>query len=101
MISQEQSKTNRARSCFYLLFPSLQRRGPMVASYFCLFFLLAACAGSSKVPDWVNGPAAAAYPAGQYMIGVGQGDTRAVAEQRAYAAVSRIFKADISSQSRD
>jgi LPP20 lipoprotein len=65
-----------------------------------LFFLLAACAGS-KAPDWVNGPTAAAYPAGQYMIGVGQGDTRAVAEQRAYAAVSRIFKADISSQSRD
>lgn len=66
-----------------------------------LFFLLAACAGSSKTPDWVKGPTAAAYPASQYMIGVGQGDTRAVAEEHAYAAVSRIFKADISSQSRD
>ena len=65
-----------------------------------IFFLLAGCAGS-KTPDWVNGPTAAAYPSGQYMIGVGQGDTRAVAEQRAYAAVSRIFKADIMSQSRD
>ena len=64
-------------------------------------FLLAACAGSSKAPDWVNGPKAAVYPDAQYMIGVGQGDSRAVAEQRAYAAVSRIFKADITSQSRD
>ncbi|MEP6600837.1 MAG: LPP20 family lipoprotein [Nitrospirota bacterium] len=66
-----------------------------------LSFLLAACAGSSKAPDWVNGPKAAAYPDAQYMVGVGQGDSRAVAEQRAYAAVSRIFKADIASQSRD
>jgi hypothetical protein len=66
-----------------------------------IFFLLAACAGSSKAPDWVNGPQAAVYPDAQYMVGVGQGDSRAVAEQRAYAALSRIFKADITSQSRD
>ena len=66
-----------------------------------LLLLLAACAGSSKTPDWVNGPKAAAYADAQYMVGVGQGDSRAVAEERAYAAVSRIFKADVTSQSRD
>jgi len=63
--------------------------------------LLAACVGSPKTPDWVNGPKAAAYADAQYMIGVGQGDTRAVSEERAYAALSRIFKADVTSQSKD
>src|SRR5437660_5147239 len=66
-----------------------------------LFFLLAACAISSKAPDWVNGPTAAVYPEAQDRIGVGQGDSRTVAEQRAYTALSRIFKADITSQSQD
>src|SRR5207253_9896632 len=82
--------------------PPLSPRSPsLVLLALGIVFLLAACVGSSKAPDWVNGPTAAVYPEAQYMIGVGQGDSRTVAEQRAYTALSRIFKADITSQSRD
>jgi hypothetical protein len=63
--------------------------------------LLAACAGAPKPPDWVTGTKAAAYPDDQFLIGVGQADSRPVAEERAYAAVSRIFKAEVSSQAKD
>ena len=68
----------------------------------CVFLLiLAACAGSSKPPDWVTGTKVAAYPDDQFLIGVGQGDSRAVAEDRAYAALARVFKVDIISESKD
>src|SRR5207237_7775765 len=63
--------------------------------------LLAACAGASRAPDWVSGTKASAYPDERYLIGVGQADSRQAAEERAYAAVARIFKADIMSQSKD
>ncbi len=66
-----------------------------------LLFVLAACAGTPKTPDWVTGAKAAAYPEDQYLIGVGQADSRPVAEERAYAAVSRIFKAEVTSQAKD
>ena len=66
-----------------------------------LFCLLVACAGSPKTPDWVNGARASAYPDHQFLIGVGQGESRPVAEQRAYAALARIFKADVTSQTKD
>jgi len=62
---------------------------------------LPACAGSPKTPDWVTGTKAVAYPDDQYLIGVGQGSSRPVAEDRAYAAISRIFKAEVTSQARD
>jgi hypothetical protein len=65
-----------------------------------LLYLVVGCA-SGKTPDWVNGPKSVTYPDQQYMIGVGQGDTRGVAEERAYAALARIFKAEIISQSKD
>jgi hypothetical protein len=44
---------------------------------------------------------AAAYPDEHYLIGVGQSDSKPVAEERAYAAVSRIFKAEVTSQAKD
>ena len=68
---------------------------------FLLFLVLAACATSPKVPDWVEGTKAAAYPDEQFLIGVGQADSKPVAEERAYAAVSRIFKAEVTSQAKD
>jgi hypothetical protein len=67
----------------------------------CLVFFLTACAGASKAPDWVSGTKAATYPDDQYLIGVGQASSRPVAEERAYAAVSRIFKAEVTSQAKD
>lgn len=71
-------------------------------SPFLIFaFLLSACAGTPKPPDWVTGVKAAGYSDEQFLIGVGQADSRPVAEERAYAAVSRIFKAEVTSQSQD
>jgi len=63
--------------------------------------LLAACASAPTVPDWVAGTKAAAYPDDQFLVGVGQADSKPVAEERAYAAVSRIFKAEVTSQAKD
>lgn len=68
---------------------------------FFILLILAACASTPKVPDWAEGTKAAAYPDGQFLIGVGQADSKSVAEERAYAAVSRIFKAEITSQAKD
>jgi len=68
--------------------------------FFILFFL-AACASTPAAPDWVAGTKAAAYPDEQFLIGVGQADSKPVAEERAYAAVSRIFKAEVTSQAKD
>ena len=63
---------------------------------------LSGCAwvGGHTTPDWIDG-VSATYPSGQYLVGVGQADSRAVAEDRAYAAVARIFKAEVSAQAKD
>jgi len=63
---------------------------------------LSGCAwfGGQPKPDWIDA-VSAAYPSGQYLVGVGQAESRAVAEDRAYAAVARIFKAEVSAQAKD
>ena len=63
---------------------------------------LSGCAwfGGQSKPDWIDG-VSAAYPPGQYLVGVGQAESGAAAEDRAYAAVARIFKAEVSAQSKD
>lgn len=63
---------------------------------------LSGCAwfGGQSKPDWIDG-VSADYPSGQYLVGVGQAESRAAAEDRAYAAVARIFKAEVSAQAKD
>ncbi|WP_455388012.1 LPP20 family lipoprotein [Petrachloros mirabilis] len=56
--------------------------------------------GGQAKPAWIDG-VSADYPPAQYLTGVGQGDNRAVAEDQAYAALARIFKAEVSAQSKD
>ena len=56
--------------------------------------------GGQSKPDWIDG-VSATYPSGQYLVGVGQADSLATAEDRAYAAVARIFKAEVSAQAKD
>jgi len=51
-------------------------------------------------PGWVDGRSAE-YPLTQYLTGVGQADTRSNAEDQAYAAVARIFKAKVAAQAKD
>jgi hypothetical protein len=63
---------------------------------------LSGCAwfGGQSKPDWIDG-VSADYPSSQYLLGVGQAESRAAAEDRAYAAVARIFKAEVSAQAKD
>jgi len=63
---------------------------------------LSGCAwvGGQSKPDWIDG-SSAAYPSGQYLVGLGQAESRTVAEDRAYAAVARIFKAEVNAQAKD
>ena len=56
--------------------------------------------GGHSKPEWVDGKSVE-YPADQYLTGVGQGDSRAVASDQAYAAVSRIFQAQVEAQAKD
>lgn len=71
---------------------------------FCLFCVIGAsgCAwlGGQDKPEWVDGRASS-YPSSQYLTGVGQGENRSTAENQAYAAVARIFKAEVAAQAKD
>jgi hypothetical protein len=58
------------------------------------------CAGHRAQPAWVDGDSRD-YPADQYLLGVGQADSRPAAEERAYGAVSRIFVARVEAESKD
>jgi len=71
------------------------------AGIFCAT-ILAGCSwfGVPAKPTWIDG-ASSEYPSVQYLTGVGQGDNRAVSEDQAYAALARIFKAEVSAQSKD
>jgi hypothetical protein len=66
---------------------------PIVASG-CLWF------ARTTPPDWIEG-SSREYGSERYLIGVGQADSQPEAASRAYAALSRIFKAEISAQSKD
>ena len=74
------------------------------AVFLCLLMVSASTActwftGKGK-PGWVDGRSAE-YPSAQYLTGVGQADTRSNAEDQAYAAVARIFKAEVAAQAKD
>ena len=56
--------------------------------------------GGHAKPDWIDG-VSRTYPVEQYLLGVGQSDNRATAEDQAYAAVARIFKAEVNAQAKD
>lgn len=56
--------------------------------------------GGAARPAWIDGNSTQ-YPSSQYLVGVGQADSRPQATEQAYAAVSRIFKAEITAQAKD
>lgn len=64
--------------------------------------LLAGCASlrSGGPPAWIEG-ISRDYPSDQYLTGVGQAESQPAAAERAYAAVAKIFKTEVSAQSRD
>ena len=51
-------------------------------------------------PGWIEGESPT-YPSEKFLVGVGEGDSRMVAEKRAYAAVARIFEARVEAQAKD
>ncbi|HLZ33121.1 MAG TPA: LPP20 family lipoprotein [Nitrospira sp.] len=75
------------------------RRGVGFILGFAVLFGCSWLGGQAK-PAWVDGVSPDYSPA-QYLTGVGQGDNRALAEDQAYAALARIFKAEVSAQSKD
>lgn len=63
--------------------------------------LLIACAGpGDKQPDWINGPGSQ-YPEQSFLLGRGQSETRAIAQDRARADLAKIFEVRINEQSSD
>jgi LPP20 lipoprotein len=80
----------------------LKSRTITALTIFTMGSLLAGCAwfGNRAQPAWVDGRSAD-YPAEQYLLGIGQADSRPSAEERAYGAVSRIFKARVEAESKD
>ncbi|MFO0702050.1 MAG: LPP20 family lipoprotein [Nitrospira sp.] len=70
--------------------------------WLCCAIGVSGCAwwGGTDKPEWVDGRASQ-YPPSQYLIGVGQGENRGTAENQAYAAVARIFKAEVAAQAKD
>ncbi|MEK6684424.1 MAG: LPP20 family lipoprotein [Nitrospirota bacterium] len=55
---------------------------------------------AASPPDWVNG-SGKKYPSAMYLTGVGYADTRQAAADRAYAAISKIFTAEINSKTQE
>jgi len=66
-----------------------------------LLLSLAGCKSLSGggTPDWVTNPKSV-YPESEYLVAVGEGDTRRAAENAAAANLSRIFEAHIESDER-
>jgi len=62
----------------------------------------AGCAwiGGPARPGWIDG-AGSDYPPSRYLIGVGQADNRNLAADQAYAAIARIFKAEVDARAND
>ncbi|MDX1455590.1 MAG: LPP20 family lipoprotein [Gammaproteobacteria bacterium] len=68
-----------------------------------LGFVLAACAGGDTrpaAPDWLDG-SAADYPASSYLTGIGSGDTRDAARDRARADLAKTFRVKIDESASD
>ena len=82
---------------------SIARYGALSVHGFCFLALFASgCAwfGGNAKPGWID-DADAEYPPAQYLLGVGQAGDRNGAADQAYAAVARIFKAEVTAQAKD
>ena len=76
---------------------------PFYRQLFLLWFiaLFTACTSSGpKQPDWINA-ASKNYPANAYLLGRGQSDNRALAQDRARADLSKIFQLRVTEESED
>ena len=68
---------------------------------FLLMSLLTACTSSgSKQPDWITA-SSEKYPANAYLLGRGQSDIRALAQDRARSDLGKIFQLRVIEESED
>ena len=67
-----------------------QRMRFIVLLGLCLGMNGCALFSSVEGPPWLMG-ASEQYPSQRYLVGVGHGASQSVAEERAYAAVAKIF----------
>ncbi len=67
-----------------------------------LFNMLIGCAfiGRETPPSWINGNSQE-FTDTRYLLGMGEGDSRELAKQRAYAEIARIFSATVTAQFQD
>ncbi len=80
---------------------SLPRHCRLLASLGLLSMLVnCSLLGGQVMPDWIEGRSQQ-FPSEQYLVGRGEADSRESAEQRAYAAIARIFSAHVKAQLRD
>ena len=79
-----------------MLFP----RNGILSIWLCV--LTSGCASfeTEIPPEWVLAPQKT-YPVDQYLVGMGEGQSRDQAEKRAYASVARIFSAKVQAKSLD
>lgn len=62
-----------------------------------LIFLIAGHIHAEKQPVWITNPASL-YAEREYLVGIGEADTPKAAEDSAYGAIARIFKAAVDSR---
>ncbi len=80
---------------------SLSRHCRLLASLGLLSMLVnCSLLGGQVMPDWIEGRSQQ-FPSEQYLVGRGEADSRESAEQRAYAAIARIFSAHVKAQLRE
>lgn len=79
------------------------RSNPATWALLLVAALLAACSttgGTKDKPDWVDGPAAA-YPAGQFLLGRGYAESVELAQERARADLAKTFEVSIAVEASD
>ena len=84
---------------------TMGRTQPAALTLVLFVMLLGASAGCTGPdervrPGWIDGPTDQ-FPPERFLIGLGQADSQPVATDRAYAAVARIFRAEVTALARD
>ena len=68
---------------------------------FCFVAVIAGCTTRGSIPpSWSTG-VAESYPSSRYLTAVGEASSREQAEQRAFAALARVFEVEVQEQSTD
>lgn len=84
----------------HCLTPHASRLTAVAMALFVFATATACVRWSRSQPAWVDGTSQD-YSSQHYLLGLGQADAQPAAAERAYAAVAKVFKAQVNVQSRD